>query len=324
MTRNAVIGKVPRLGLSGRAKSPAAAAPRQRKPRPAQHMMRGKEIAVERAQWLYFCKGTLRLDVDHEFANGKSRVVGYNDTVRLAAVEGEKCVKCGGPVILRRGMGRRGADNRLLCQSQCEARPRKGIKVGWSHNAPSVKPPEPVKLPEPAQSVVQAEAPQKMILPTLTHVGHKPPEQPRNGVLWWDHKALFEFQRGQWHKIPLPKPDAKEAPDAEPMDPLDVMGMSDLLESMRINLVQKPTTPVRLGVTNRRIAARTIHRVIPMARGVSINQIERQLERARDDVAKVVKSYGVTQHQEFIALLNWRNHLQEVLQNRSRERGPAG
>src|SRR5207237_2978753 len=31
VTRNAVIGKVHRLGLSGRAKSPATAAPRQRK-----------------------------------------------------------------------------------------------------------------------------------------------------------------------------------------------------------------------------------------------------------------------------------------------------
>jgi GcrA cell cycle regulator len=40
VTRNAVIGKVHRLGLSGRAKSPAATAPRQRKPRPAPHMMR--------------------------------------------------------------------------------------------------------------------------------------------------------------------------------------------------------------------------------------------------------------------------------------------
>ncbi len=40
VTRNAVIGKVHRLGLSGRAKSPAAAAPRPRKPRPAQPMMR--------------------------------------------------------------------------------------------------------------------------------------------------------------------------------------------------------------------------------------------------------------------------------------------
>jgi len=35
-----VIGKVHRLGLSGRAKSPSSAAPRQRKARPAQHMMR--------------------------------------------------------------------------------------------------------------------------------------------------------------------------------------------------------------------------------------------------------------------------------------------
>src|SRR3981189_2651144 len=41
VTRNAVIGKVHRLGLSGRAKSPSSAAPRQRKARPAQHMMRG-------------------------------------------------------------------------------------------------------------------------------------------------------------------------------------------------------------------------------------------------------------------------------------------
>ena len=41
VTRNAVIGKVHRLGLSGRAKTPASTAPRPRKaPRPAQHMMR--------------------------------------------------------------------------------------------------------------------------------------------------------------------------------------------------------------------------------------------------------------------------------------------
>src|ERR1700737_1276452 len=40
VTRNAGIGKVHRLGLSGRAKSPSSAAPRQRKARPAQHMMR--------------------------------------------------------------------------------------------------------------------------------------------------------------------------------------------------------------------------------------------------------------------------------------------
>jgi len=41
VTRNAVIGKVHRLGLSGRAKTPSSAAPRQRKARPAaQQMMR--------------------------------------------------------------------------------------------------------------------------------------------------------------------------------------------------------------------------------------------------------------------------------------------
>ena len=41
VTRNAVIGKVHRLGLSGRAKSPSSAAPRPRKARPvAQQMVR--------------------------------------------------------------------------------------------------------------------------------------------------------------------------------------------------------------------------------------------------------------------------------------------
>jgi GcrA cell cycle regulator len=40
VTRNAVIGKVHRLGLSGRAKSPSSSVPRQRKPRAHSHMMR--------------------------------------------------------------------------------------------------------------------------------------------------------------------------------------------------------------------------------------------------------------------------------------------
>ena len=40
VTRTAVIGKVHRLGLSGRAKTPSTAAPRQRKARPASHMVR--------------------------------------------------------------------------------------------------------------------------------------------------------------------------------------------------------------------------------------------------------------------------------------------
>src|SRR5258707_2747179 len=40
ITRNAVIGKVHRLSLSGRAKSPSSAAPRPRKARPHSHMLR--------------------------------------------------------------------------------------------------------------------------------------------------------------------------------------------------------------------------------------------------------------------------------------------
>ena len=40
ITRNAVIGKVHRLGLSGRAKAPSTSVPRPRKPRPSSHVMR--------------------------------------------------------------------------------------------------------------------------------------------------------------------------------------------------------------------------------------------------------------------------------------------
>ncbi len=46
ITRNAVIGKVHRLGLSGRAKSPSSAAPRPRKPRPHSQMLRVSRPAM--------------------------------------------------------------------------------------------------------------------------------------------------------------------------------------------------------------------------------------------------------------------------------------
>ena len=46
ITRNAVIGKVHRLGLSGRAKSPSSSAPRPRKPR--SHMMRVQRPMIAR------------------------------------------------------------------------------------------------------------------------------------------------------------------------------------------------------------------------------------------------------------------------------------
>jgi GcrA cell cycle regulator len=46
ITRNAVIGKVHRLGLSGRAKSTSSTAPRQRKPRAPSHMLRIGRSAI--------------------------------------------------------------------------------------------------------------------------------------------------------------------------------------------------------------------------------------------------------------------------------------
>jgi GcrA cell cycle regulator len=46
ITRNAVIGKVHRLGLSGRAKSPASSTPRPRKARNHTHMIRVSRPAI--------------------------------------------------------------------------------------------------------------------------------------------------------------------------------------------------------------------------------------------------------------------------------------
>ena len=46
ITRNAVIGKVHRLGLSGRAKTPSTSAPRPRKPRSSGQMIRVSRPAV--------------------------------------------------------------------------------------------------------------------------------------------------------------------------------------------------------------------------------------------------------------------------------------
>src|SRR5947209_17519794 len=46
ITRNAVIGKVHRLGLSRRAKSPSSAAPRPRKPRVHSHRLRASPPSV--------------------------------------------------------------------------------------------------------------------------------------------------------------------------------------------------------------------------------------------------------------------------------------
>ncbi len=60
ITRNAVIGKVHRLGLSGRAKAPSSSAPRQRKPRapaqfirPPRPMTRGNTALAPRSAPLF-------------------------------------------------------------------------------------------------------------------------------------------------------------------------------------------------------------------------------------------------------------------------------
>src|SRR5438093_11402564 len=62
ITRNAVIGKVHRLGLSGRAKSPSSAAPRPRKARPAAHMLRMTRPAIRGNTALAYA-----YDIDSEY-----------------------------------------------------------------------------------------------------------------------------------------------------------------------------------------------------------------------------------------------------------------
>lgn len=59
ITRNAVIGKVHRLGLSGRAKSPSSTAPRQRKARTSSHMMRVPRATI---------RGNTALAYDYDIA----------------------------------------------------------------------------------------------------------------------------------------------------------------------------------------------------------------------------------------------------------------
>ena len=78
VTRNAVIGKVHRLGLSGRAKSPSSAAPRQRKARPAQHMMRVSRPVS--------CGNTA---LAHAFEVEISLAIGCDQPRALAAFEAE-------------------------------------------------------------------------------------------------------------------------------------------------------------------------------------------------------------------------------------------
>jgi GcrA cell cycle regulator len=63
VTRNAVIGKVHRLGFSERAKSPASAAPRSRKPRVASHTPRISRGSIRGNTALAY---TYELDVDPE------------------------------------------------------------------------------------------------------------------------------------------------------------------------------------------------------------------------------------------------------------------
>jgi len=66
ITRNAVIGKVHRLGLSGRAKSPSSAAPRQRKARAHSHMLRVSRPAMRGNTALAQSFGQLAYDYEVE------------------------------------------------------------------------------------------------------------------------------------------------------------------------------------------------------------------------------------------------------------------
>jgi GcrA cell cycle regulator len=91
ITRNAVIGKVHRLGLSGRAKAPSSAAPRQRKARPPSHVlrmarpaMRGNTALAHHALQVY------ELDVEPEQAPVEN-VVPIGQRCSLLELSDAKC-----------------------------------------------------------------------------------------------------------------------------------------------------------------------------------------------------------------------------------------
>lgn len=89
ITRNAVIGKVHRLGLSGRAKNPAASPPRPRKPRQAAAALRGARAPVRGNTALALNAGTAyELEIDAEPAEN---VVPLGQRCTILELNESKC-----------------------------------------------------------------------------------------------------------------------------------------------------------------------------------------------------------------------------------------
>ena len=122
VTRNAVIGKVHRLGLSGRAKSPSSSMPRQRKPRAHSHMMRVRPTMRGNTALAY----AHDLEVENEVEMIEN-VIPIGQRCSLLELSDDKCrwpigdPERGGLFLLRRQAGRGRALLRLSCARRLSA-----------------------------------------------------------------------------------------------------------------------------------------------------------------------------------------------------------
>jgi hypothetical protein len=85
---------------------------------------------------------------------------------------------------------------------------------------------------------------------------------------------------------------------------------------------QQPEQAPATSEVPRRVVAHWIKKILPFGGGVSLNQIERDLRLNRDNVALVMKKYGISEHRQLVALIN-RNNLKELIL-RNGARGTAG
>jgi len=114
ITRNAVIGKVHRLGLSGRAKSTSSAAPRQRKARAPSHMLRSIGRPAIRGNTALAHAYDIEAEAEPELidnmkgldfapaAPGDERAYRILHQALAAAIEGAAADRLGHPVVADR------------------------------------------------------------------------------------------------------------------------------------------------------------------------------------------------------------------------------
>src|SRR5258708_21964674 len=138
VTRNAVIGKVHRLGLSGRVKSPSSGAPRARKPRAYAHMLRVTRPSIRGNTALAHAYEP-DIEPEPEFIDN---VIPLGQRRSLLELTEETC---------RWPIGDPGQPDFFFCGGQTNTRP-----PHFAHHSPPAYPPPPMRPgrpPVPAPSI---------------------------------------------------------------------------------------------------------------------------------------------------------------------------